>query len=171
MVNRRRAVGAIGVVVALFGVAACSSSTNATKPLAKGATTTSTQRVSQRTTSSAAPPPTCTASVTSDPYDGFHIGVPDGWNLFTLDGTIVVSKDATGTEQEQAALTLGEDLEVNRSLVEARVAVLELPQRRPLRFADGLARRLDAELVRHWSRRRSSAPFPGCAGFLRIRPK
>ena len=74
-------------------------------------------------------------------------------------------------DTEQAALTLGEDLEVHRGLVEARVAVLELPQRRPLRFADGLARRLDAELVRHWSRRRSSAPFPGCAGFLRIRPK
>jgi hypothetical protein len=99
MVNGIRAVGAIGVVAALFGGAACSGSTSGTKPLAKGATTTSTRRVSGHTTSSAAPPAACTVALTSDPYDGFHIGVPNGWNLFTLDGTIVVSKDATGTEQ------------------------------------------------------------------------
>jgi hypothetical protein len=99
MVNGRRAVGAVGVVAALFGVAACSGSTSGTKPLATGATTTSTRRVSGHTTSSAAPPAACTVAVTSDPYDGFHIGVPEGWSLFTLDGTIVVSKDATGTEQ------------------------------------------------------------------------
>jgi hypothetical protein len=94
-----RAVGAIGVVVVLFGVAACSSSTNGTKPLAKGVTTTSTQRLSGHTTSSTAPPAACAMARTSDPYDGFHIAVPNGWSLFTLDGTIVVSKDATGTEQ------------------------------------------------------------------------
>jgi hypothetical protein len=35
---------------------------------------------------------------TVDSYDGFHIGVPDGWDLFTLDGMIFVSKDPASTE-------------------------------------------------------------------------
>jgi hypothetical protein len=30
----------------------------------------------------------CTLPVTQDPYDGFHIAVPAGWNLFTLSGTV-----------------------------------------------------------------------------------
>ena len=37
--------------------------------------------------------------MTADPYDGFHIGVPDGWQLFTLNDTIVVSSDSPGTEE------------------------------------------------------------------------
>ncbi len=40
----------------------------------------------------------CTLTSTVDPYDGFHIGVPDGWNVFTLDGMIFVSKDPASTE-------------------------------------------------------------------------
>ena len=48
-------------------------------------------------------------------------------------------------DAEQAALALGDDLEANRRLVEARVQALELAQRRPLRLADGLARRLDRD--------------------------
>jgi hypothetical protein len=44
-------------------------------------------------------PAACTLPVTNDPYDGFHVGVPDGWDLFTLHGTIVVSKDPTATEE------------------------------------------------------------------------
>src|ERR1700674_4746571 len=40
----------------------------------------------------------CTLTSAVDSYDGFHIGVPDGWNLFTLDGMIVVSKDPASTE-------------------------------------------------------------------------
>jgi hypothetical protein len=58
------------------------------------------------TTEPALPSPTpspsaiaCTLPLTSDVYDGFHIGVPAGWDLFTLDGTVVVSRDSTGTEQ------------------------------------------------------------------------
>jgi hypothetical protein len=35
---------------------------------------------------------------TVDSYDGFHIGVPAGWNVFTLDGMIFVSKDFASTE-------------------------------------------------------------------------
>lgn len=41
----------------------------------------------------------CALPVTRDGYDGFHIGVPDGWSLFTLHGTIVVTKDAALTEE------------------------------------------------------------------------
>jgi hypothetical protein len=37
-------------------------------------------------------------TLTVDPYDGFHIGVPDGWDLFTNDGMIFVSKDPASTE-------------------------------------------------------------------------
>ena len=50
--------------------------------------------------SSSVPPPlpTCTMSATSDPYDGFRIGVPDGWDLFTLNGMIFVSRNPNSTE-------------------------------------------------------------------------
>ena len=41
----------------------------------------------------------CTLPLTQDAFNGFHIGVPDGWNLFTINGTVVVSRDATGTEE------------------------------------------------------------------------
>ena len=44
---------------------------------------------------------TCTLPLTQDPYDGFHIGVPSGWDLFTLNGGVVVRRDATGTEQTE----------------------------------------------------------------------
>ena len=40
----------------------------------------------------------CTLTSTVDSYDGFHIGVPDGWDVFTLDGMIFVSKDPASTE-------------------------------------------------------------------------
>jgi hypothetical protein len=53
----------------------------------------------------------CTLPVVHDTYDGFHIGVPDGWNLFTLGGTVVVSHDLAGTEEtvvHPALMTPGE---------------------------------------------------------------
>jgi hypothetical protein len=37
-------------------------------------------------------------TLTKDSYDGFDIGVPDGWNVSTLDGMIFVSKDPAATE-------------------------------------------------------------------------
>jgi hypothetical protein len=52
----------------------------------------------------------CAGPVTHDPYQGFRIGVPAGWNLFTLAGSIVVSESASGTEEavvEPALLTRG----------------------------------------------------------------
>src|SRR5581483_7248357 len=42
---------------------------------------------------------------------------------------------------------LREDLEPHRRLVEPRPALLELPQSRPLRLADRLARRLDENVA------------------------
>lgn len=53
----------------------------------------------------------CTLPVVHDVYDGFHIGVPDGWNLFTLGGTVVVSHDLAGSEEtvvHPALMTPGE---------------------------------------------------------------
>lgn len=41
----------------------------------------------------------CTLPVTQDAFDGFHIGVPAGWDLFTINGTVVVSRDSTGSEE------------------------------------------------------------------------
>jgi hypothetical protein len=52
----------------------------------------------------------CTLPVTHDSNNGFHIGVPNGWDVFTLNGTIAVSKDPSGTEESivyPALLTKG----------------------------------------------------------------
>jgi hypothetical protein len=38
--------------------------------------------------------------LTHDTFDGFHIGVPSGWDLFTFNGTIVVSKDPSENTEE-----------------------------------------------------------------------
>jgi hypothetical protein len=42
----------------------------------------------------------CTLPLTHDAFDGFHIGVPNGWDLFTHNGTIVVSKDPSKNTEE-----------------------------------------------------------------------
>ena len=49
-------------------------------------------------------------------------------------------------DAEQPALALRDDLEPHGAFVEARLLLLELAQRGPLRLADGLARGLDLEL-------------------------
>jgi hypothetical protein len=57
-------------------------------------------------------------------------------------------RDHTGrskTNAEQPALALGNHLELDRRLVQARLELLELAQRRPLRLADGLAGGLDLQ--------------------------
>ena len=64
-------------------------SSSTTSPVGHASPTTSTAPVSTA----------CTLPLTQDPYDGFRIGVPAGWNLFTHNGTIVVSKDWTATEE------------------------------------------------------------------------
>ena len=53
-------------------------------------------------------------------------------------------------DSEQPALALRDDLEPNRALVEPRMELLELAQRRPLRLAHRLAGRFDlAQVLRH----------------------
>ena len=57
-------------------------------------------------------------------------------------------RDHTGrrvADAEQPALALCHHLELDGALVEPGIQPLELAQRRPLRLADGLARRLDAQ--------------------------
>src|SRR5579871_1036005 len=40
----------------------------------------------------------CTLSLTHDSNDGFHVAVPSGWALSSLNGQIEVQRDQTGTE-------------------------------------------------------------------------
>jgi len=85
--------GAAGVVVLLVAGFGCSTST--THHSAPGGSPTTEASGGSGTTRVAA----CTLPLTRDPYDGFHIAVPSGWELFTLHGTIVVSKDPSATEE------------------------------------------------------------------------
>ena len=53
---------------------------------------------------------TCTLPVTHDTYDGYHIGVPTGWEVLNLTGTIIVAKNPAGNEEAMvypALLTAG----------------------------------------------------------------
>ena len=54
----------------------------------------------------------------------------------------------TRLDAEQTSLALGHHLEVHGGLVETRMLFLEVPQRRPLGFADRLAGRLHRDLLR-----------------------
>ena len=67
--------------IALFGEA---------KPVAVSATS---RAVGMAATSGGSWP----LPLTHDTYDGFHVGVPSGWYLSTLGGTIAVSADPSGT--------------------------------------------------------------------------
>jgi len=42
----------------------------------------------------------CTLPLTHDALDGFHVGVPSGWDLFAFNSTIVVSKDPSLNTEE-----------------------------------------------------------------------
>lgn len=42
--------------------------------------------------------PTCSVPVVQDVYDGFHVGVPNGWDLSTLGGEISVAPSPASTE-------------------------------------------------------------------------
>ncbi len=88
------------VTAASLAVAACSTT--------KAPTATSTTTASGSTpTSGATAAGACTLPLTHDTFDGFHIGVPSGWDLFTYSGTIVVSKDpSTNTEESNVTPVL-----------------------------------------------------------------
>ena len=47
----------------------------------------------------ASSPAPCSLPLVSDVYDGYRIGVPAGWSLFTVQGSAVVARDATGSEE------------------------------------------------------------------------
>jgi hypothetical protein len=54
--------------------------------------------------------PTCSLPLAHDIYQGFHVGVPAGWDVSTLDGTVSVERGTSGTEAAliyPAALTSG----------------------------------------------------------------
>ena len=54
--------------------------------------------------------PTCQLPVAYNPYQGYRVGVPDGWEALDLGGTITVTKDRSGTEGAMiypAAMTPG----------------------------------------------------------------
>ena len=87
MTTSFRGVAALAVALCLF-----SCSGQSTAPTTSGSS-------SPAAANPSATPVPCTLPVTRDTYDGFHIGVPPGWNLFTHDSTIVVSRDATDTEE------------------------------------------------------------------------
>src|SRR5205823_12553650 len=52
-------------------------------------------------------------------------------------------------DTEQTALALRQHLKADRGLVDPRLELLQLAQRRPLRLADGLAARLDLQSLGH----------------------
>jgi hypothetical protein len=90
MPSGRALARAIAVTACVLAAAACSTSHHVVLP-----TTTTTSRVGGSTSSTAATTASCTLPLTRDPYDGFKIGVPAGWDLFSNDGSIVVTKDTT----------------------------------------------------------------------------
>lgn len=96
MRNRTRSLGALAATVLTLTGLGCSASA---PRVARPATTGSSARSGGAPGATSAVAGACTLPLTQDPYDGFHIGVPSGWNLFTRNGTIVVSKDPTGNEE------------------------------------------------------------------------
>lgn len=46
--------------------------------------------------------PSCSLPLTHDTYQGFHVGVPPGWDLSTLDGTVSVAKNTSGLRRRSS---------------------------------------------------------------------
>lgn len=97
-------------IVALFVFAAGCASTSSSLKSSSSSTTTShpssAGSTSTSTTSSGGGGPgggtgrsACRLAISTDSYDGFHVGVPSGWEVLPLDGNVVVSRDSTGTEE------------------------------------------------------------------------
>jgi hypothetical protein len=99
MAAGRRTLGGVVLAASLAGPA-CSTTkapnANSSTTQSSGASgAVSTGTVAASTTASAP----CTLPLTHDTFAGFHIGVPNGWDLFTFAGTIVVSKDPSAAEE------------------------------------------------------------------------
>jgi hypothetical protein len=105
---RAGTLGTLGAAAFVLAAIGCSASpartslpatTSSSAQLGGASATAPTNRAVASTPPTAAVASGCTLPLTQDPYDGFHIGVPSGWDLFTHNGTIVVSRDSTATEE------------------------------------------------------------------------
>jgi hypothetical protein len=88
---------------AFAGVALVAAACSTTKAHTTASTTTQAASPSGATSTTGAAATAaagCTLPLTHDALDGFHIGVPSGWDLFTFNSTIVVSKDPSLNTEE-----------------------------------------------------------------------
>ena len=98
---------AIAAVTVLSSAAACGA-TGSSKPSGSGAShttggssTQATRPKSQGSSPGTTAPPTltrCTLPLTHDTYDGFHIAVPSGWELTTLNSRVEVEANTAATQ-------------------------------------------------------------------------
>lgn len=91
----RRIVVALAIGAVLCSTAACGSSG------ASGSSAPTTTSKSHQSNPGTTAPPTlasCTLPLTHDTYDGFHIAVPQGWELTSLNGRVEVESDTAGTK-------------------------------------------------------------------------
>jgi len=99
------------LVLTAFGCSSPAAQVGSSSTSSPGVSSVTTSPSTTSTTSTTATHArTCSLALTRDPYDGFHIGVPGGWDVFTLDDEIVVSRDPTDTEEvvvRPALMTLG----------------------------------------------------------------
>ena len=88
---------------AFAGAALVAAACSTTKAHTTASTTTQAESPSGATSTTGAAATAaagCTLPLTHDALDGFHIGVPSGWDLFTFNSTIVVSKDPSLNTEE-----------------------------------------------------------------------
>jgi len=95
--------GPFRAVTAATGSCASGTSKSVTAPTGRGGPgsgsgTSGAGGPTQSPGGSAPQQPSCSLPLTHDTYDGFHIAVPNGWELFTLGGQLEVEKDALGSE-------------------------------------------------------------------------
>jgi hypothetical protein len=90
--------GRFRAVAAATGACASGTSKTTGAPTGSGGSGSGTQGAGGSPGGSAPKQPSCSLPLTHDIYDGFHIAVPSGWELFTLGGELEVEKDALGSE-------------------------------------------------------------------------
>jgi hypothetical protein len=103
MPNRRSIVAVVAATALILFVAACGGSSHIPPPVSTNAESTSTTQVGGTVTTVVTPTTTaatasCNLPLTHDTYSGFHIAVPAGWTVSTLNGEIQVAKDPQATE-------------------------------------------------------------------------
>ncbi len=94
-----RSIGTL--VVGAAALTACGSGHSTVTPTTSRAHVTSpgnTTNPTRTTAAPVAPTPACHMPLTHDTYDGFHVAVPAGWDVYALQGRVEVKKDASETE-------------------------------------------------------------------------